>query len=139
MDISSTLFEHGLHVRSISVWRCESGVPSKSVDLDEIWITLGRVLDTSSLNAGVAMANKKSGFRVIRAVSPPSSSQIGKKPFLADFRKYYSAAVVAYQKDGENAVVRDELSVGDLLVLQTMEGSAFFVSRQKIFTRKPII
>jgi K+/H+ antiporter YhaU regulatory subunit KhtT len=145
MDISSALFEQGLKLRhseakviedrSLSLWRCEVVDSAKSPELESIWTALDSLLGTSSLNGSV-MLNKKSGTPIVRAIVPNSSSLIGKKPILVDFRRKYKPAVVAYQKNGKNSVTSAEHSAGDLLVLETIEGLSFLQQPQEGFYNK---
>jgi len=134
MDISDALHQQGLNLRhseakvcgerSLSVWGCEPDQTSKSSphpDLEEIWSVVQAILLSS--DQAVVAKRKTTGTRVVRAVVTQSSSLIGKKPTDVEFRRAYMASVVAYQKNGKNYLLDVAMGPGDLLVLETMQGS----------------
>jgi len=132
MDITEALSRVGLNLRhseakvigdrSISVWGCEPiDQSSTSQELEEIWGTVSGVLLSS--DQATASKRKAAGTKVVRAIVPPSSSLVGKKPVDVEFRKTYMASIIAYQKNGKNCSLDIELGVSDLLVLETMDGS----------------
>ena len=148
LDISNLLFEQGLKLRnseakvvydrSLSVWRCEAANPSApSPDLEEVWTALDKLVGTTASDFDdLTTTKKKVGTRVVRAFVTKSSSLIGKKPILVDFRKTYKAAIVAYQKSGRNKAMDSELAAGDLLVLETIKGSPLLSKPPKDFYTK---
>ncbi|KAI2489071.1 divalent anion Na symporter [Fragilaria crotonensis] len=133
MEISSALFELGLKVRhseaavfadrSISVWRTES-LGSALPEHGEVWSALSYVSRDSELPA----LKKKVGSRVVRAFVPKSSSLIGTKPLNITFRETFKASVLALQKNEKNVTLHAPLEVGDLLILQVLEGSPLLIS-----------
>lgn len=142
-DISNAICQQGLNVRhseakvfgdrSLSVWRCERLDSSLSSDLEEVWSAVTSLLKSSSQ----AVVAKTSGTRVVRAVVTKESGLIGKKPTDVDFRKDYLASIVAYQKSGRNYMMDVEMKAGDLLVLQTVEGSPLLTKPPEDFYDKP--
>lgn len=141
MDISKILLENGLQLRhseakviddrSLSIWRCESG---KSLpDVEELWSSLHELLQSSER---AALAAKRTGIQVVRAVITKSSRLIGKKAIEVKFRDTYKAALIAFQKDGKNASLQDPFSAGDLLVLETYEDSPLVTKPPKDFYGK---
>lgn len=139
MDITQTLFQHGLKMRtseaqviderSLSVWRCEAIDPSTVPDREEVWSALSELLHLSKEVA----VTRKSGIRVVRATVPRSSDLIGRKPAEVKFGEVYKAGIVAYQKKGRNASIQQELAEGDLLVLEILEGSPLLVKPPENF------
>jgi di/tricarboxylate transporter len=138
MDISDALLQQGLNIRyseakvfgerSLSVWGCDPDNESNSSpqpDVEEIWEFVSSLLTAS--NQAVVAKKKTTGTQVVRAIVPSSSSLIGKKPIDAAFRKTYLASIVAYQKNGKNSLLDVEIGAGDLLVLETSEGSPLLV------------
>jgi di/tricarboxylate transporter len=136
MDISDALLQQGLNLRhseakvfgerSLSVWGCEpkpepDSNSSVQPDVEEIWEVVSSLLMTS--NQAVVAKKKTTGTRVVQAIVTSSSSLIGRKPIDVEFRKTYMASIVAYQKNGKNCLLDVEMGAGDLLVLETMEGS----------------
>ena len=138
MDISDALLQQGLNVRyseakvfgerSLSVWGCDPDHESNSSpqpDVEEIWEFVSSLLTAS--NQAVVAKKKTTGTQVVRANVTSSSSLIGKKPIDVEFRKTYLSSIVAYQKNGKNCLLDVEMGVGDLLVLETSEGSPLLV------------
>jgi di/tricarboxylate transporter len=148
LDISTLLFEQGLKLhkseakvvydRSLSVWRCGAADPSAPYpDLEEVWTALDKLVGTTpSDHKDLTLTKKKVGTRVVRAYITKTSSLIGKEPALVDFRKTYKAAIVAYQKNGRNTPMNAELAAGDLLVLETIEGTPLLTKPPQDFYNK---
>jgi len=144
MDISDALGRLNLNLRhsearviggrSLSVWGCEPGDGSSpQPDLEEIWETVNTLLRSS--DQAVA-AKKTTGTKVVRAVVTKSSALLGKKPVDVDFRKTYLASIIAYQKNGKNSALDVEVGAGDLLVLETVDGSPLLVEPPSDFYEK---
>jgi di/tricarboxylate transporter/predicted amino acid-binding ACT domain protein len=140
MDVSNVISQNGLNLRhseakvfddrSLSVWRCES-LESQPPDLDVLGASITNALQLSDIST-----SKNSGSRVVRAHVTSSSTLIGKKPTDIDFRGKYKALIVAYQKNGKNALMDAEFSAGDLLVLETLEGSPLLTKPPEGFYSK---
>jgi di/tricarboxylate transporter len=147
MDISDALLQQGLNLRhseakvfgerSLSVWGCEPKPDSNSSvqpDVEEIWESVSSLLMTS--NQAVVAKKKTTGTQVVQAIVTSSSSLIGRKPIDVEFRKTYMASIVAYQKNGKNCLLDVEMGAGDLLVLETMEGSPLLMKPPDGFYEK---
>jgi di/tricarboxylate transporter len=140
MDISNAISSNSLNLRhseakvfgdrSLSVWRCES-LEASTPDLDVLGAAITNALQVSGVST-----SKTSGSRIVRAHVTSSSTLIGKKPIDVDFRGKYKALIVAYQKNGKNALMDSEFSSGDLLVLETLEGSPLLTKPPKGFYAK---
>jgi uncharacterized protein with PhoU and TrkA domain len=147
MDISDALGQQGLNLRhseakvfgkrSLSVWGCEPFAASQfstHPDLEDIWAVVNALLISS--DQAVVAKRRTNGTQVVRAVVTNSSSLIDKKPNAVEFRKKYLASIVAYQKNGKNCLLDVEFGAGDLLVLETMEGSPLLVKPPEDFYEK---
>jgi di/tricarboxylate transporter len=153
MDISKTLFEHGLQIRhseaevisdrSLSIWRCTSLEPIVIPDYREVWESLDALLVTSDASP----VKMQVGLQVIRAVIPKGSGLVGKHAAAVKFRERYGAGIVAYQKNGKNTSIEVAFSAGDLLVLQANEGSPllahppldFYTEKKTLFSKRSCV
>jgi len=113
--------------RSISIWRCEQGLPAETASLsekmDEVSTVIRTLLETT---AGMHVSNRR-GLAVLRGTINEQSWLVGRVVADIDFPTLYHATIIAMQRDQRPVppghLSAMQLKAGDILVLQVEEDS----------------